>query len=208
MGAGIPAAYPAPEAPAGPLLAVISVDPQGRLPGAGAHVLPGCAAGRGTRPAQPVVVGINTDFPPYEFVDAQGEAQGFDVDLLRGTAQATGLRHPLPAGPLGPDPGGPGSRAHRLARGHAPVQGAGTLRRVLLAQPRGVLRHLRAQGQPGHPYPRGPAGPEGPGGERQPDARAPEAPGVLPGDPGHRLRARGPEDSWLPAPGMRPWCPS
>jgi len=57
------------------------------------------AAGLGTSPAQPVVVGINSDFPPYEFVDAQGEAQGFDVDLLRSTAQATGLSIRFQAGP-------------------------------------------------------------------------------------------------------------
>ena len=44
-------------------------------------------------------MGINTDFPPYEFVDSKGEAQGFDVDLLRGVAQATGLNIRFQAGP-------------------------------------------------------------------------------------------------------------
>jgi two-component system, cell cycle sensor histidine kinase and response regulator CckA len=45
------------------------------------------------------VVGINTDFPPYEFLDAKGQAQGFDVELLRAVAQATGLNVRFQAGP-------------------------------------------------------------------------------------------------------------
>jgi two-component system, cell cycle sensor histidine kinase and response regulator CckA len=63
------------------------------------QVLPGCAAGTGNGAELPVLVGINTDFPPYEFMDKRGEAQGFDVDLLRGAAQATGLDIRFQPGP-------------------------------------------------------------------------------------------------------------
>jgi two-component system, cell cycle sensor histidine kinase and response regulator CckA len=59
----------------------------------------------GTTPAtepehgNPVLVGINTDFPPYEYLDASGDPQGFDVELLRSAAQATGLDIRFQPGP-------------------------------------------------------------------------------------------------------------
>ena len=40
---------------------------------------------------RPLVVGINRDFPPYEFLDAQGRPAGYDVDLLRAVADLEGL---------------------------------------------------------------------------------------------------------------------
>jgi PAS domain S-box-containing protein len=38
-----------------------------------------------------VVVGINRDFPPYEYLDANGKPAGYDVDLLRAVAEVESL---------------------------------------------------------------------------------------------------------------------
>jgi PAS domain S-box-containing protein len=38
-----------------------------------------------------VVVGINRDFPPYEFLDPHGKPAGYDVDLLQAVAEVEGL---------------------------------------------------------------------------------------------------------------------
>jgi len=48
---------------------------------------------------QPVVVGINLDFPPYEYVDKAGQPGGFDVELLQQAAQATDLKIRFQPGP-------------------------------------------------------------------------------------------------------------
>ncbi|MBZ5588559.1 MAG: transporter substrate-binding domain-containing protein, partial [Acidobacteriia bacterium] len=40
----------------------------------------------------PVVVGIDRDFPPYEFVDESGAPSGFDVELARQVASAAGIQ--------------------------------------------------------------------------------------------------------------------
>jgi PAS domain S-box-containing protein len=37
------------------------------------------------------VVGINRDYPPYEYLDASGHPAGYDVDLLRALAEVEGL---------------------------------------------------------------------------------------------------------------------
>jgi len=42
-------------------------------------------------PQRPVRVGINRDYPPYEFLNPLGEADGYDVDLLRAVARVMGL---------------------------------------------------------------------------------------------------------------------
>ena len=44
-----------------------------------------------TQPARVVVVGSDRNFPPYEFVDAQGQPVGFNIDLIREVAKETGL---------------------------------------------------------------------------------------------------------------------
>lgn len=46
-----------------------------------------------------MAVGINQDFPPYEFVDAGGQPQGFDVELLQRVAEATDLQVRFQPGP-------------------------------------------------------------------------------------------------------------
>jgi len=48
---------------------------------------------------RPVSVGINRDYPPYEFVNAQGEAAGYDVDLVRAVARVMGLEIKILPGP-------------------------------------------------------------------------------------------------------------
>ncbi len=45
------------------------------------------------------MVGINLDFPPYEYVDPSGRPRGFDVELLERAAQATDLRIQFRPGP-------------------------------------------------------------------------------------------------------------
>jgi len=40
---------------------------------------------------QKLVVGINRDYPPYEYLDAKGQPAGYDVDLLRKVAELEGL---------------------------------------------------------------------------------------------------------------------
>lgn len=44
-----------------------------------------------TTSTRPLLVGVNIDFPPYEFVNEQGEAAGFDVDIVRAVAAAIGV---------------------------------------------------------------------------------------------------------------------
>ncbi len=48
-----------------------------------------------TEPAAPapraVVVGMNRDYPPYEFLDASGAPAGYNVDLTRAIAEVTGM---------------------------------------------------------------------------------------------------------------------
>jgi PAS domain S-box-containing protein len=48
---------------------------------------------------RPVIVGINRDYPPYEFVNARGEAEGYDVDLVRAVARVMGLEIRILPGP-------------------------------------------------------------------------------------------------------------
>ena len=40
---------------------------------------------------KPIVVGINREFPPYEFLDPTGQPAGYDVDLIRAAAAEVGL---------------------------------------------------------------------------------------------------------------------
>jgi len=41
----------------------------------------------------PLIVGVNFDYPPFEFADEHGEPQGYDVDLIRAVAEQ--LKQPL-----------------------------------------------------------------------------------------------------------------
>jgi len=54
------------------------------------------AAGAAERP---VLVGIDHDYPPYEFVDSDGRPTGFAVELFRAVADAEGIEFELRAGP-------------------------------------------------------------------------------------------------------------
>ncbi|NLX11593.1 MAG: transporter substrate-binding domain-containing protein, partial [Chloroflexi bacterium] len=38
-----------------------------------------------------VTVGMNAEYPPFEFVDESGEVAGFDVDLMRALAEEAGF---------------------------------------------------------------------------------------------------------------------
>ena len=61
------------------------------------------AAGAGGEPTQgslgPIIVGIDKDFPPYEFVDESGRPAGFNVDLFRAVAARQGIEFEIRAGP-------------------------------------------------------------------------------------------------------------
>ena len=50
-------------------------------------------------PQAPILVGINRDYPPYEFTNARGEPEGFDVDLVRAVARVMGLEIKILPGP-------------------------------------------------------------------------------------------------------------
>lgn len=43
-------------------------------------------------PARPVVVGGDRDYPPYEFLDADGKPAGYNVDLTRAIAEVMGFQ--------------------------------------------------------------------------------------------------------------------
>jgi len=42
-------------------------------------------------PQHPVMIGINRDYPPYEFLDAKGRPTGYDVDLIQAVARTMDL---------------------------------------------------------------------------------------------------------------------
>jgi len=48
---------------------------------------------------RPVLVGVNRDYPPYEFVNPRGEVEGYDVDLIRAVARVMGLEIKIMPGP-------------------------------------------------------------------------------------------------------------
>jgi signal transduction histidine kinase len=51
---------------------------------------PSALAGQ-TGPVREIVFGGDQDFPPYEFVDAQGQPAGLNVDLIRAIGRAQGI---------------------------------------------------------------------------------------------------------------------
>jgi polar amino acid transport system substrate-binding protein len=57
-------------------------------------LLGAAAAGADEGPRAPgvVVVGGDRDYPPYEFLDAEGKPAGFNVDLTRAIAEVMGMR--------------------------------------------------------------------------------------------------------------------
>jgi polar amino acid transport system substrate-binding protein len=61
------------------------------------------AAGAGSEPTEgllgSIVVGIDEDFPPYEFIDESGQPAGFAVDLFRAVATRQGIEFEIRAGP-------------------------------------------------------------------------------------------------------------
>jgi PAS domain S-box-containing protein len=61
-------------------------------------VLPWALAAPETPPLRRLVVGIDGDFPPYEFLDNNGNPAGFDVDLMREVASTSGLEPRFVAG--------------------------------------------------------------------------------------------------------------
>jgi len=61
------------------------------------------AAGAGGEPTEgslgPIVVGIDADFPPYEFIDESGRPSGFNVDLFRAVAARQGIEFEIRGAP-------------------------------------------------------------------------------------------------------------
>ena len=49
--------------------------------------------------ARPLVVAIDYAFPPHQWIDEEGEARGFDVDLFRSVADEIGLAYEIRGGP-------------------------------------------------------------------------------------------------------------
>jgi len=64
------------------------------LLGAAAALLPAAGSPQGEPPSsgRVIVVGGNRDYPPYEFLDAQGKPAGYNVDLTLAIAEAMGMR--------------------------------------------------------------------------------------------------------------------
>ena len=50
-------------------------------------------------PQRPVLVGVNRDYPPYEFLNAKGEPIGYDIDLARAAARTMELEILIQPGP-------------------------------------------------------------------------------------------------------------
>ncbi len=44
------------------------------------------AVGQEPAKQQPIIVGFNRDFPPFEFLDSKGQPAGYDIDLIRAAA--------------------------------------------------------------------------------------------------------------------------
>ncbi|MDH3685384.1 MAG: transporter substrate-binding domain-containing protein, partial [Myxococcales bacterium] len=55
-------------------------------------------AERRSVPEKTVLVAIDRDYPPHQFVSETGEPAGFDVDLFRAVAAAVGLRYEMRLG--------------------------------------------------------------------------------------------------------------
>jgi PAS domain S-box-containing protein len=53
----------------------------------------------GPKPHQRITVGVNSDYPPYEFKDSLGHPSGFDVDIVRAAAGAVFIDSDIQAGP-------------------------------------------------------------------------------------------------------------
>jgi PAS domain S-box-containing protein len=57
------------------------------------------AYGQAPAPAQDrIVVGVNKDYPPYEFTDSAGNPTGFDVDVVRAAARMVYIKADIQAG--------------------------------------------------------------------------------------------------------------
>ncbi|MFN2269456.1 MAG: basic amino acid ABC transporter substrate-binding protein [Anaerolineae bacterium] len=52
-------------------------------------VLAGCACPKSK--VGKVVVGVNAEYPPFEFVDESGELAGFDIDMMNAVAEEAGF---------------------------------------------------------------------------------------------------------------------
>jgi len=51
--------------------------------------------------AQPIIVGIDQDYPPYEFVGPRGQPEGYNVDLIRAIARVMGMQIEIRPGAWG-----------------------------------------------------------------------------------------------------------
>jgi two-component system sensor histidine kinase EvgS len=65
---------------------------------AAAMLLPAPAPGAAPAHGRPVIVGINRDYPPYEYLDTGNRPAGFDVDLVRAVAEVEDIRVEFRAG--------------------------------------------------------------------------------------------------------------
>ena len=69
------------------------------LPGANASLCAAQTASQ-THDLAPILVGINANLPPFEYLDAGGNPQGYDVDLLRAVAKTMDLKLQFRSGPF------------------------------------------------------------------------------------------------------------
>jgi signal transduction histidine kinase len=52
---------------------------------------PSIAAGQPAPENRPIIVGGNSNYPPYEFIDKDGQPAGFNIDLTRAVAKVMGM---------------------------------------------------------------------------------------------------------------------
>lgn len=52
---------------------------------------PSIAAGEAAPENRPIIVGGNSNYPPYEFIDEHGQPAGFNIDLTRAIAKVMGM---------------------------------------------------------------------------------------------------------------------
>jgi polar amino acid transport system substrate-binding protein len=55
-------------------------------------VAPACAAPQDSSPITSITVGGDRDYPPYEFLDKDGQPSGYNVELTRAIANVMGMK--------------------------------------------------------------------------------------------------------------------
>ena len=60
---------------------------------------PGHAYSQSSRPSTGLVYGGDREFPPYEYLDENGDAEGFNIHLMRALAREAGMAVEIRLGP-------------------------------------------------------------------------------------------------------------